>query len=142
MKTKQFKLLISIAILILSCSNNQSQKEFDRLNIWEEIQRAVKEKNINYLLENSKDTLECIECNDGENWILKEEFFSKHFDQIVQRHKKEYIIHSEKYEGEKGFDKRYHINYSYEGKGEKYNIIYKIIEGEKGIQFQGVFGVP
>jgi hypothetical protein len=140
MKINQFKFLLPI--LILSCTNNQNQKEFERLEIWEDIRIAVKENRIDYLLEISKDTLECIECNNGEDWILKETFFVNYLEQIEISDSKEYSIYSETYEDEKGFNKRYRINYAYKGKGEKHNSIYTILEGEKGIQFQGVFGVP
>ncbi len=143
MKPILFKQLLPFTILIFSCGNNQSQKEFERLEIWEEIRIAAKEKRIDYLLEISKDTLECIECNEGESWILKEEFFTKYIEQIEISDSKKYNIYSEKYEEEKGFAKRYRINYSYEGgKGEKHNSIYTILKGEDGIKFQGVFRVP
>ena len=144
MKTNPFKLLLPITILILSCTNNQSQKEFERLEIWEEIRIAAKEKRIDYLLEISKDTLECIECNEGESWITKEEFFNNYLYQIETSDIKEYSTYLEKYEDEKGFSKRYQINYAYggNGKGEKHNSVYTILTGEKRIQFQGVLGVP
>ncbi len=114
------------------------------MEIWEEIRIAAKEKRIDYLLGISKDTLECIECNEGESWILKEEFFTKYLEQIEISDSKEYSIYSEKYEEEKGFTKRYRISYSYggEGKVEKHNSIYTILKGTDGIKFQGVFGVP
>ena len=130
--------------MILSCANNQSQKEFERLKIWEEIRIAAKEKRIDYLLEISKDTLECIECNDGKSWITKEEFFNNYLKQIEISETKEYNIYSEKYEEEKGFNRRYRINYSYGGneRGQMHNSIYTILTGEKRVQFQGVFGIP
>lgn len=147
MKTNQRNLILPIVILtmsIMSCANNQNPTEFERLKIWEDIRVAAKEKRIDYLLEISKDTLDCIECNSGESWIIKKEFFNNHLKQIEVSNNKEYSIYSEKYEDEKGFTKRYRINYTYEiaGKEEGYNAIYTILTGEKGIQFQGVFGVP
>lgn len=144
MKTHHLKLLLPIIVLILSCTNNQSEKEFERLKIWEDIRIAAKEKRIDYLLEISKDTLECMGGNNGEDWISKEKFISNHLGQIEVSDNKEYSIYSEKYEEENGFNKRYRIGYNYGGggKGEKHSSIYTILEGEKGIQFQGVFGVP
>ena len=140
----QFKLILPIVILMLSCTNNHSNKKFKRLEIWEEIRNAVKEKRIDYLLEISTDTLECLGCNDGGNWISKEEFFSNYLEQIEISESKEYSIYSEKYEKVKGFSKRYRIGYNYGGggRGEKNGIIYTLLKGEKGIQFQGLFGIP
>jgi len=131
-------------VLIWSCTNSQNQKEFERLEIWEEFRMAAKEKRIDFLLENSKDTLECIECNKGENWILKEEFFKNHLKQIELSETKEYSVFLERYESVKGFTERYRITYSYRGRGkrEEHNSIYTILKGENSIQFQGVFGVP
>jgi len=104
---------------------------------------AAKEKRIDYLLKISKDTLECIECNYGESWVLKEDFFTKYLEQIELSDGKEYNVYAEKFCTEKGFDKRYRISYAYgKGFGEKYNAIYTILEGKGGIQFQGVFSVP
>ncbi|MEM9051771.1 MAG: hypothetical protein AAGC47_06940 [Bacteroidota bacterium] len=114
------------------------------MKIWEEIRIAAKENRIDYLLEISKDTLQCIECNAGESWITKEEFFNNYLRQIEISDTKEYSVYSEEYEEEKGFNRRYRINYSYggNGKGEKHNSIYTVLKGEKKVQFQGVFGVP
>ena len=50
-KTNPFKIFLPILILFLSCTNNQSQKKFERLEIWEEIRMAAKVKRIDYLLE-------------------------------------------------------------------------------------------
>ena len=105
---------------------------------------AAKEKRIDYLLEISKDTLECIECNAGNSWITKEEFFRNYLHQIEISDTKEYLVYSEKYEDKSGFSKRYRINYAYSRTifGEHSNSIYTILTGEKRIQFQGVFSVP
>lgn len=142
MKPTQFKLILFIVVLIFSCNDNQSQKEFKRLKVWEGIQLAVKENRIDYLLEISKDTLECIECNDGESWILKEEFYSNYIKQIEQSKNKEYSIYSEEIGDENGFITLHRINYAEEFKGNSFNTIYTILEKENEIQFQGVFSVP
>jgi len=118
------------------------KKAFERLKIWEDIRIAAKEKRIDFLLEISNDTIQCVECNEGEDWRSKEEFFSNHLEQIEISDTKEYSVYSESYYEEKGYTKRYRINYAYEGgEGPGYNLIYTILEGENGIKFQGVFSV-
>jgi len=126
--------------LALACSNNQN--DFKRLKIWEDIRIAAKEKRIDFLLEISNDTIQCIECNNGSSWISKEEFFTNHIIQIETSDNKEYSVHSEKYDHENGYSKRHRIMYSYKGGEGGYNSIFPILEGENGIQFQGVFSVP
>lgn len=139
------KLIIKILFigLFASCANQTNQnEEFERLIIWEDIQNAIKENRISFLLDISKDTLECIECNDGKNRISKEEFFSEHIKQIKQPNNKKYSIQIEDIEDESGFNKRYRINYKEKFKGNNYNTIYTVLEKENKIQFQGVFGIP
>lgn len=135
-------LILLLPIMILSCVNNQDQKEFKRLKIWEEIRIAVKENRIDYLLKVSKDTLKCIECKDGESFIAKEAFFDAYINQIETSDMKEYSVYCEEYKEVKGFDTRYRINYSYDENGKKYNSIYTILTGADKVQFQGVFGIP
>jgi len=123
MEVLQLKLIIPIIILSLSFSNNQSKEEFERLKIWEDIRIAAKEKRIDFLLEISNDTIQCVECNEGEDWRSKEEFFSNHLEQIEISDTKEYSVYSESYYKEKGYTKRYRINYAYEGgEGKGYNL--------------------
>lgn len=144
MKLHHLTLFLLTALLIFSCSNNSSQQEFDRLEQWEEIRTAAKADNIDYLLNISADTLECIECNEGESWVVKEGFFAHYLEQIETSDDKPYNFHSEAYEDESGFNTRYRITYSYGGggSGEPHSSIYTLLTGEKGIQFQGVIGIP
>ena len=75
--------------------------------------------------------------------IRKEEFYTNHLNQIETSESNKYGIYSEKYEEEEGFTEKFRINYSYEGvNGEKYNNIYTILKGDKGIEFKGVYSVP
>lgn len=141
MKRIQLKLVFWLVIFVLSCTNRQSKESFQRLEIWENIQQAVKEKRIDYLLKISKDTLDCVECNNGKSSIAKYAFYANHLDQIEQPYHKEYSIFSEEY-NENGFNKRYRINYAEEYGGHQYNMIYTILAGKNSIQFQGVFSVP
>lgn len=131
-----------IVLLLISCSNNKIQKE-TKLDVWESILQAVNQNNIDYLLEISADTLSCDECNYGESWIEKENFFRNHFEQMNLGRNDNYDFFVEDISTiNNGYDKRYRINYRKEYKGSKYNIIYTILEGENGIQFNGVYSVP
>lgn len=135
-------LVLCLLISLMSCGTEKTPKEFKRLEVWEGIQVAVKEKNIDYLLEISQDTLDCLECNDASR-VSKEDFFSKHFDQIKPPFDRRYSFYEEKYDSVKGFNKRYRIMYD-DGKDgdESSMIVYTILTGENGIKYLGAFWVP
>lgn len=142
MKAHQFKFFLLMLPFVFSCGNTQSPSEFERLEMWENIRTAVKEKRIDYLIEISKDTLDCMECNEGNSKITKEEFFNSHLRQMEVSDTQPYSVFIEKYTKEKGFDQRYRVNYLFENGGESQNIIYTFLTNENNIQFQGVFGIP
>lgn len=136
---KIIKTLIT-TILLTSCFTKI--KEQPKLEVWETIQKAVKDKNIKYLLEISKDTLNCVECNNGKNKIIKEAFFNNHYEQMHLFKNDEYTYYEEKIDTIKGFNKLYRINYQEENKGNSYTIIYTLLKGDNKVKFQGVFSVP
>jgi hypothetical protein len=135
---KHIQLVILIMIFsIISCQNKPTQK----LDIWEKVLSSVKSNDKEFLLKISNDTLDCIECNEGKSRISREKFFSNNYDQLQQLDKKEYSYYVEDSKID-GYSKLYRINYNEENNGNKYNIIYSLLEGEKGIKFLGVFSVP
>lgn len=143
MKINQFIIKIIFIGLITSCGNQKSQnEEFERLAIWEDIQIAIKENRTSFLLDIAKDTLDCVECNNGKSRISKTDFYSEHLNQIRQPKNKKYNFYTEEINIESESIKKHRINYSEEFKGNKYNTIYTIIEKENKIEFQGVFSVP
>jgi|TARA_R110000868_G_scaffold367410_2_gene630380 predicted metalloprotease with PDZ domain len=135
-KHKQLVILIMI-FSIISCQKKSTQK----LDIWEKVLSSVKSNDKEFLIKISNDTLDCIECNEGKSIIIKEKFFSNSYDQLQQLDKKEYSYYVENSKID-GYSKLYRINYNKENNGNKYNIIYSLLEGEKGIKFLGVFSVP
>ncbi len=141
---KIFKIIVLLILALNFSCNNQKQKKIDKLKIWEDLQIAAKDKKIDYLLTISNDILDCIECNDGESRIRKEDFFENHINQIIQS-KEGYSVYIEEYVEKEGYDKIYRIGYTERGnngRGEISSTVYTILEGKRGIQFQGVIGIP
>ena len=66
-------IVLLMFVFCISCNKK------DKLIVWEKIQKEVRIKNIDYLLNISKDTLSCIECNKGKSKIIKEDFFKYYF---------------------------------------------------------------
>ncbi len=145
MKTNLHQLMFILIVLFSSCANSSSDEEtekpFVKLEIWEDIQQAVRENNIDYLLEISKDKLVCIECK-GESRVEKKEFYANYIHQLKQPENKEYTVYVNQFEGKSGLEKEYRINYAAESGSIKYNTIYTLVESRHGVQFEGVFSVP
>lgn len=131
---KLFKVLI-LFLLFCSCKKREQQK---RLDIWENIQKEAEVNNLEYLLKISNDTLDCLGCNNGQDWATKQDFFNNHMNQIYQIKNKSYTYYVEKINGKESFNKRYRINYEFKN----HNLIYTIIKNKNGIRFQGVFSIP
>ena len=85
-------LYLTILITLSSCIK---ANKFERLIIWEEIQKSIRENNVDFLMSISSDTLSCIECNNGESNVFKEAFFLKHIKQLRQSKNQKYIVHVE-----------------------------------------------
>lgn len=130
--------VLTLIMLILSCHDKKNQKN----NEWEVILKAVKNKNIEYLLKISEDSLQCLECNNGESWVNKERFFRKNINQMSLASSKNYTLFVEGIKMEDGFNKRIRISYFEKHKGNEYTIIYSILTGENKVKFLGVFSVP
>lgn len=124
--------LLFVVLFLVSC------KKHEKLEIWERIRAEVKANNFEYLLEISADTLECVECNNGKSSIIKEDFYKNYFYQMKLIEKNNYTFFTDTISND-GYFKRHRINYSLDGKS---NVIYTVLEGNNGILFLGVFGVP
>lgn len=133
--------ILIFIILLSSCKENT--KNFKRLQVWEEIQEAVQKKNLSYLLNISSDSLQCLECNEGKDWVTKDVFFKDNFDQMKLGENESYGYFIENIEDLNiGFKERIRISYAKKHKGNKYDIIYTILRNENNIKFLGVFSVP
>ena len=132
---------LKILMLLLSSCFNKN-KGFQKNDVWERIIEATERKDTEYLLNISRDTLQCLECNNGESWINKEDFFKKKINQMSLARSKEYTYFIEELKSDEGFDKRVRISYLEDYKENEYSIIYTILTRENKIQFLGVFSVP
>ena len=93
MNFKNYILITVFVTLFSSCEKNT--KYFQKQDVWEKILKAVEEDNIDYLLKISSDTLQCIECNNGKDWISKENFFKNSFEDIRLSKNKKYSYFKE-----------------------------------------------
>jgi hypothetical protein len=135
------KFIIIFIILFSSCKENS--KNFQKLEVWEKIQEAVQKRNIDYLLNISSDSLQCLECSKGKHWVTKEVFFRDNFDQMKLGENENYGYFIENIEDLNiGFKERIRISYGKKYKGNKYDIIYTILRNESNIKFSGVFSIP
>ncbi len=139
LRINNFKILFTI-LLFSSCFNKR--ENFQKYDTWEKIIESVEKKNIEYLLEISADTLQCLECNNGGSWVTKEDFFNKNIEQMKLPKNEVYTYFVERIQNDKGFSQRVRINYLEKNNGNEYNIIYTILKGEKKVRFLGVFSVP
>lgn len=124
-------------VLFTFCKEIPQKKQSSKLEIWEDIQKAVRVKDLDYLMQISQDTLDCIECNNGKSKVTKEVFFNNYIEQMNVPNNKKYSYYIEKI-NINGFHKRYRINYKYKNG----NTIFTILVGDDKVKFQGVFSVP
>jgi len=133
--------ILILIILFSSCVNKT--EVYKKLEIWENVLKAVEEENIDYLLKISSDSLQCLECNNGENWVKKEVFFKNNLDQMKLGDNKKYSYFEENISDVNSeFKERIRITYKKKYKGNKYDIIYTILQNNNSLKFQGVFSIP
>ena len=132
------KILLIINLFLLSINISCKKKESEKLNFWEDFKHAVEVNNIEYLLDVSNDTLQCLSCNNGNDLIYRNDFFENHIDNIKIILDKDYLYDIEKIEDSGISKKIYRINYRFE----KYNLIYTFIEFKSKKTYHGVFSVP
>lgn len=119
---------------MFSCNKNVKKKI--KLEVWEDIRDAANNNDIGYLLNISKDTLTCVECNEGESTIEKEKFYRKYINQLYQN--KNYKVFTDTLDT----SIKYRIIYDKHNKGNSYSMIYTILKNEKSIKFLGVESIP
>ena len=143
---------ISICIFLICCSrlkqeNNLAQKKkLDFADsLWIDFSTAIENKDFAYLVENSLDTIECIDCtNDSaiEKPYFKSDFiFQNHLESLYNHEYLEKLqyttFHSDTNE--------IRINYSIESPQAPeggYNIIYTFIRKNNKYLFKGMITVP
>lgn len=133
--------ILILILLVPSCITKA--KSYQKLEIWENVLNAVKNENVNYLLEISSDSLKCIECNNGRDWVKKEVFFENHLNQMRLGEEKKYSYFKEDViEKNSQFTEKFRVIYSKQNKGNKYEIVYTLLQGDNKIKFLGVYSIP
>jgi len=142
--------IISIVIFsIFACSElRQTEKEIITEKteltfadtLWIDFARALESKNLEYLIQNSLDIIQCTECEIGiekaNEFYESGLIFKTHINQLMHLKSltdKKYV----KYQT----DSLVHINFKIEApKSEEggYNLIYTFIRTEKGFKFKGM----
>lgn len=142
MKIKNILTVTIFAILFFGCKNVNN--DFQKLDAWEKILEAVEEKNIDFLMKISSDSLQCVECNNGKSLVIKKLFFKEHFDQmkLVSRNEKYSYFLEKDIKLNSEFDEIIRISYKKKFEGNKYDIIYTIKKKGEKFKFIGVFSIP
>ncbi|CAL2107133.1 conserved hypothetical protein [Tenacibaculum sp. 190524A02b] len=135
------RILFILAIVgFFSCKNRIHKERTTTLNSWEQIKTAVIKNNIAFLIENSTDTLNCIECNNGNNKIAKKLFYNEHFNQMDVIKNKEYSFFTKDINNSK-FNKKHKISYII---NDKETMVYELLENTNTnkVIFLGVISIP
>ena len=139
----------AIACIFFACNNSiiEEEKERSEVNIfWKKMESAFKDKNTDFLIENSYYRIQCGNCGikpDSIEWFEADYLYFNHLDKIAPPLKnKSYSITQDTVNIEKTKNKKlYRINYPVSGV-KNFNLIYSIIEEEQNFKFQGMFTVP
>lgn len=130
-------LIILLSLTLFTFCKRTPQVQ-PKLEIWEDVQKAVFARDIDYLLSISSDTLDCLECNMGESKVSKEDFFNNYLEEIDLLKNEDYSYFVEKINSGDGFEKRYRVNYRYKNG----NTICTVLEGNGKIKFKGCLAIP
>ena len=135
-------LLYIILIIALCFPSCRSERNSDYKNtIWEDFKKALENKNTSFLIENSLDSIKCIDCVEGQNEKLQ---FNKF---IFQNHLKQLYnvgLLKEKEYSNYITDSMIRINYSFKDLtiNESYSIIYMFDKVNNKYLFTGMITVP
>lgn len=131
------KIILTVSLTLFTFCNPQTKIQ-PKNEIWENIQKAVFNRDLDYLLSISADTLDCIECNEGKSKVTKENFFNNYIEEIDFLKDKEYRTFLDEIKTSYGSEKRYRVNYQFTNS----NTICTILEGNGKIVFKGCFTIP
>lgn len=137
--------MTSILFVILLATGCESSKQADNDKVltyadslWIEFYFALKTENLNYLIENSLDTIQCAECDISiQNEYHKSEFiFKNHINQLIH-------LNSLKGKEFSSFQDHevIHITYFIYSKNAEengYNLIFTFIQTKDGFKFKGM----
>lgn len=128
--------LLIIFLLIFGCVNN-----FEKNKIWENFKQSIKEKEYEYLVENSFDSIKCIDCvpNETEKLQSNKNIFKNYLDRFYNKK----LLESKQYSTFEN-DSLLRISYDFNNKlgNEAYNIIYMFNKKEGKFLLKGMITVP
>ncbi len=135
----KFSILIIVILIAFSCKRESNS--FTKNHIWEKFKTGIENKDLTYLLNNSLDSIKCIDCILTENNILHSSqlVFEKHLIKLYNSEilkGKEYFVYET--------DSIIRINYRFKQsfKNKSGNIIYMFDKTETKYLFTGMITVP
>ncbi len=135
-----FSILIIFIFLVFSC-NRRSNNLTEKSTIWEKFKKGIENKDLIYLISNSKDSIICVDCIPSENDKLQasELIFKNHLGKLYNPE----LIGGMKYSNYKT-DSIIRISYSF-GKllgNESSSTIYMFDKSEGKYLFTGMIAIP
>ncbi len=141
-KLRNFRKILTIlglTLILYSCK--EKYNESDKNLIWEKFKTKIENNDLEYLIENSQDSIKCIDCvpNETEKLYLSKFIFENYRDEFYNVD----ILKNKVYSTFKN-DTIIRINYSFENKfgDESYNIIYMFDKKENSFLLTGMITLP
>lgn len=130
------KSFIHLLLCVLLFSSCKTENEKSTNVVWEEFKNNIEVNNIDFLLENSKDSIKCIDCVKDENEKLQSSkfIFNQHLDELYSTE----LLKDKKYSTYKD-DAIIRISYSFE---DSYETIYMFDNLKGKYIFTGMITVP
>ena len=134
-------ILILLTLPTFSCGDLNPTKKSNHKEVekfWELVKEAMEGRDIDFLITNSTEKIQCSVCNSNDSiseWYEVEGFYSSYLEKIKPPIEKDYGV---------SYDPN-QDNYkvSYEMNGDKnYNDVYVIVKDEGELKFQGMFSIP
>lgn len=152
--SKYYKILLipslfTVFILISFCSSSQSENKQEKIitapdSLWLQFANRMKTKDIEFLVNNSLDTIQCADCNlDGNpdnEYYESKIVFENHMDKLMHINSfqnKDYYIYQD--------DSLMHVVYSiknYNALEGGYNLMFNFVKKDGKYLFQGMIVTP
>lgn len=136
----KISILIIFTFLVFSCKS-ESKNLTEKSTIWEKFKTGIEKKDFVYLLNNSMDSIACVDCIPSENEKLQssELIFKKHLEKLYNTE----LIGEMNYSNYKT-DSIIRISYSFEKLlgNESSSIIYMFDKSSEKYLFTGMITIP
>jgi len=131
--------LVGLIMIFHSCK--EEYNDSDKILIWENFKTKIENNDYEYLIENSTDSIKCVDCISGENElkIPKETIYKNYIGKLYDSKildKKEYSIYSD--------NRIIRISYTFKtlSGNESTNIIYMFDKVDNRYLFTGMITIP